>query len=197
MSIEAFLERLKDEITPELGQLALDIGSATLRGEESRAQTLSQCHQWLVEVALKAREFAEKFDKLQGNKGKDPIDEGTSDQGGDNPPPPPPPLPPLPLRLGGFTANPSWNQVEQMVWLVKQVGLRRVYAICRAHSIMGCASYGQLFVDVEWRVPSAVRLNMKRCKEDGRWFYIYANLNLVSKIALLEEVGRYLSVRGR
>lgn len=179
------------------GNWRLILGVPHRGGEESRAQTLSQCHQWLVEVALKAREFAEKFDKLQGNKGKDPIDEGTSDQGGDNPPPPPPPLPPLPLRLGGFTANPSWNQVEQMVWLVKQVGLRRVYAICRAHSIMGCASYGQLFVDVEWRVPSAVRLNMKRCKEDGRWFYIYANLNLVSKIALLEEVGRYLSVRGR
>ena len=66
MSIEAFLERLKDEITPELGQLALDIGSATLRGEESRAQTLSQCHQWLVEVALKAGKFAKMFDKLGG-----------------------------------------------------------------------------------------------------------------------------------
>ena len=93
-----------------------------------------------------------------------------------------------PLRLGDWVGRGD-DQTEQLIYLVRKVGLAKAHKICRENAIYGIKKDGLLFVDVTaGKKDKRVRAAM----EKGKTYYIYINLDYKTKQALLNKLAQYL-----
>lgn len=185
MDVVRVFDELRELIRDRLGELALEIADKKSSGRASEVEHAEDALRRLSNLSVVLKQAAAECAALLTDKPSRTIPPRHASV--------PPTPPPMSLSEGSDNATLTLgklrglghNQTEQMIWLLKQVGLKKACRLCREYGILANKKKGCHLVSrhlqteakyVHWEV------------EDGETYYIYTNLNRHQKQALLDEL---------